>query len=378
MFCHSCGSKNSDGSRFCNMCGAPLAAVSKSLDQTQLGVGGSPELARAIDEARRSSVPDAAPSRASSPGSTGTEPTERVPSGFAKAPTPVSGWASTSQSMKAAEIPEGFDPSLSIQLDAIGIRSPRRMWGSVAAAAVVLVLLGGGTSYLMTREDPAEGHAQAGDPFEIGAPTAEVDFISGETDHGVAPAPVAEVDAGATPRGAPPTNLTTNGVVTPPPTRPTPLPSSPGQPQPTMRDPATSPLTPPPIAPTPIPTRPTTPLPVTPTPPPSVPTPPAETTAPTESDAEAYASRVRFLVRRYYAGRAQSCFQAATDRNETVSGQVVIGMHIGADGHVTSARVARNTTGDDALGTCLANQAQSWELAPPPGGSADLSFPFSR
>jgi len=115
-----------------------------------------------------------------------------------------------------------------------------------------------------------------------------------------------------------------------------------------------------------------------PEPPATVPDSPTTTPPTEELDAEMYAARVRYLVRRYYAGRAQSCFQAATDRNATVSGQVVIGMHIGADGHVTSARVARNTTGDDALGACLANQAESWELTPPPGGEADLSFPFSR
>ena len=49
MFCHSCGAKNVDGSRFCNMCGGKLSAPPASLDQTQLGVGTSPELERVIE-----------------------------------------------------------------------------------------------------------------------------------------------------------------------------------------------------------------------------------------------------------------------------------------------------------------------------------------
>ena len=93
---------------------------------------------------------------------------------------------------------------------------------------------------------------------------------------------------------------------------------------------------------------------------------------------EMYAARVRYLVRRYYAARAQRCFDDATARSPSLSGQGNISIHISATGGVTSARVSRNTTGDDGLGACLATQANGWELSPPPAGETDMSFPFSR
>jgi outer membrane biosynthesis protein TonB len=92
-----------------------------------------------------------------------------------------------------------------------------------------------------------------------------------------------------------------------------------------------------------------------------------------------YAGRVRFLIRRYYAARAQTCFDRATRVNPSLSGSVTIGMTIGPDGAVSAARVARNTTSDDSLGTCLQNEVRQWRLSPPPGGeSVMMNLPFSR
>lgn len=104
------------------------------------------------------------------------------------------------------------------------------------------------------------------------------------------------------------------------------------------------------------------------------------TTGPVERDFEAdfYASRVRSVINTYYAARAQACFDRATRNNPNVSGTVVVSMTVGADGHVRNTRVMRNTTGDETLGNCLSSQVASWQLPPPPGGSLEMQMPFSR
>jgi len=91
-----------------------------------------------------------------------------------------------------------------------------------------------------------------------------------------------------------------------------------------------------------------------------------------------YAARVRFLVRRYYAARAQSCFDHATRNDPELHGQVVIDMTIAASGEVGRAEVARNSTGDPELGSCLARQVATWRLSPPPQREVAMQMPFSR
>ena len=93
---------------------------------------------------------------------------------------------------------------------------------------------------------------------------------------------------------------------------------------------------------------------------------------------ELYGSRVRYLIRRYYAARAQTCFDRATRNQPTLSGTVVIAMTIAADGSVSRSSVARNTTGNEVLGTCLSAQVGSWRLSAPPGGEVQMQIPFSR
>ena len=91
-----------------------------------------------------------------------------------------------------------------------------------------------------------------------------------------------------------------------------------------------------------------------------------------------YASHVRNVIRRFYAARAQNCFDRATRNNHNLRGTVVVRFTIGADGNVSRSSVVRNTTGSDELGGCLAAQVRSWRLPRPPDDQpVDLEMPFS-
>jgi TonB family protein len=91
---------------------------------------------------------------------------------------------------------------------------------------------------------------------------------------------------------------------------------------------------------------------------------------------EMYSSRVYFVIGRYYASRAQSCFDRATRNTPDVHGEVRVRFTIGASGNVTDTSVTRNTTGDDTLGRCLAGQVGSWRLPEPPEGGVTMEMPF--
>jgi hypothetical protein len=298
--------------------------------------------------------------------------------------------------------------TISVSLEAIGVRSSRRTWGAIALAAVVLMGLGAIITHFVERRDPVEhatGTAAPDDPFIIGTPVPEgeetpgVDFVSGTNDRlgtpGATPATpgpgsaasgggsgttgstVASGTTGSTGTAGPRTNMSATGVSagaggnggsgsggstgstgstgatgsTGTGTGATgamggdPAPDDTDDPEPAADPPA------------------------------------GGDAQPGERDIEMdmYAGRVRFLIRRYYAARAQTCFDRATRVNPSLSGSVSIGMTIGPDGAVSAARVARNTTGDDVLGTCLQNEVRQWRLSPPPGGeSVQMNLPFSR
>jgi hypothetical protein len=103
-----------------------------------------------------------------------------------------------------------------------------------------------------------------------------------------------------------------------------------------------------------------------------------EAMAEEDTEMDEYASRVRQVVRAYYVRRAQSCFEHETRNDESVRGTVVIGFDIQADGNIDHAEVARNTTGRDTLGRCLASQVNGWRLPPPPEAPLAMQMPFSR
>lgn len=351
MFCQACGADNSEDARFCNMCGAPIAAAGSPggpvAEPTALGIGGE------------GSTPP--PAIASDAGAREGEPTRKDP------------------------VPESTS-MMNVSLEDLGVRSNSQAALLIVGVVALLMAVGGAFTYYGTRSEepaPETGHAEASDPFVIGAPIPEglgapLPAPSGELPESPE-APAAEVDAPPATSDAP---ARPDGRPRTAPRRPdrvagaataTATPEAPETAEPAAPESADAPVTAEASAPA------------------------AEadasdtaaaaaareipTDAPEERDVELemYAGRVRFLVQRYYAARAQTCFDHATMNDPGLHGAVVIDMTIAPSGEVSRARVARNSTGDAELGQCLARQVDSWRLSPPPGGEqAQMQMPFSR
>ncbi len=387
MYCQSCGAKNANDAKFCNQCGASIAQPGDAAGPVNPSSGG----ARVA------------------PG--GTVVGTGSPTADDARPIPATGGSQKGAGVNVWEQSDddgyGGDSMLSVSLAAIGVRSSKKVWFGFLLAALALVGLGAAGSYFL-REDPEPiadaGHASPDDPFVIGTPLPEgeappgVDFVSGQvrgSEMNEGSPEAAEEEASSTMRTRRPRRRTSPsaGGTAPSPTMETTRPVN-GASEGTGSEGTGSEG--------------------------------AGNTAPTagtnggtdtsgggtaagEAPAEGgsenetaensneggepteggdaggrdlqmdlYASNVRFFIRRYYAARAQSCFDRATRNQPTLSGTVVIAMTVGTDGNVSSSRVARNTTGDDNLGTCLRNQVSQWRLPAPPGGSLEMSMPFSR
>ena len=351
MYCQSCGAKNSDEAKFCNQCGTRIAAAGEAAGP--LADGG---------------------------------PGQGAPSAT------LQGGAPTAQPPGAMPRPNAYHPDtgfggpsmMSVSLASIGVKSTKKVWLGIVLIGVALVALGWLGAWLSRGEPEVvveAGHAEPDDPFVIGAPLPEgvappeVDIVSGsEGTPGAMALPSmssvsaepASAGAGATPRGGPsgqsapmrrrhgssmgtsavaPTSMTASTTTSPATMGPSAM-SGPSAMEPSSGSSSAM----------------------------------APTEGPDERDLELdlYSSRVRYVIRRYYASRAQACFDRATRNAPTVSGTVVVSMTIGANGHVSRARTTRNTTGDESLGQCLQAQVSTWRLPPPPGGSLDMQMPFSR
>ena len=79
-------------------------------------------------------------------------------------------------------------------------------------------------------------------------------------------------------------------------------------------------------------------------------------------------------------GRRASAFRACYERRLKVkpnlSGKVVIKFTIGTVGRITNIKVASNSTGDSAVGSCIIGKVRSWRFSPPVGGSVTMRFPI--
>lgn len=388
MFCQSCGSKNSPDAKFCNQCGTKIAQAGDAggpLAPAVTAEGPGPGAAAPTTPPISAAPAKAPAASASAPGGPGT-------SGGYGGPSPYGGEASM----------------MSVSLAAIGVKSSKKVWVMIAVIAVVLIAAGALGSWLL-RGDPevvAEaGHAEPEDPFVIGTPLPEgeeappaedgVDVVPGTTRMGSGASDMrtstmrstsgssmrtssmesagsgssgsgssgstmesaassgSTGSSGSGSSGSTMTGSGSSGMSSGSSSTGTGTGSSDPEPDTTMTDTTMGSS----MTSTMLPTE-----------------------APEETDLELelYGSRVRFVVRRYYAARAQACFDRATRNNPNVSGTVVVNMTIGADGAVSRTSVARNTTGDTTLGNCLSSQVSTWRLPPPPGGSLQMQMPFSR
>ncbi len=317
MFCQACGAENEKDARFCNMCGATIAAA------------GSPG------------------------GPTPASPTA-LGMGLDSEPAPAQESSQESASM------------MNVSLEDLGVRSNAQAGLVMAGVVVLLMAAGGAFTYLGTGREPAApetGHAEANAPFVIGAPIPE--GLGAPLPASAPPPTSAELEPEARAASA----STGRAPSTSRPSRPSR--GSSGAP-PSVDEPDA--LTPAPIeeaAPSETPRAPA--------PDSAIPEASEGTLEERDVELEMYAGRVRFLVQRYYSARAQTCFDHATINNPGLHGAVVIDMTIGSSGEVSAASVARNSTGDAELGGCLARQVGSWRVSPPPSGEPlQMQMPFSR
>lgn len=76
-------------------------------------------------------------------------------------------------------------------------------------------------------------------------------------------------------------------------------------------------------------------------------------------------------------GAIKGCYERELKRNPTLSGKVTIQFTIEMRGNVTGVKVKENTTGDDAVGKCVAAAVRRFRFNPgPEGGSVVYSYPF--
>jgi TonB family protein len=73
----------------------------------------------------------------------------------------------------------------------------------------------------------------------------------------------------------------------------------------------------------------------------------------------------------------QMCYEQQLRRNPTLAGKVTIEFTIQPRGNVTDVKVKDNSTGDAAVGTCVANTVSTFRFNPgPEGGSVTYAYPF--
>jgi TonB family protein len=76
-------------------------------------------------------------------------------------------------------------------------------------------------------------------------------------------------------------------------------------------------------------------------------------------------------------GAIRACYERELKRNPTLAGKVTVQFTIEQQGNVSGVKVVDNTTGEAAVGTCVANAVQRFRFSPgPEGGSVSFSYPF--
>ena len=271
-------------------------------------------------------------------------------------------------------LPAGDNPTITnVTLASLGIRSPSKAWGLLVVLAVTLIAVGAAATWFWLKGDSGaagagdatdsgatansengEGDIEIGTPLPSGLDAPDRDFVAGTPrvarSRSSSMRSVSSTRSSRTGTTRPSTGTSAGSTMRSSPASMADRDSSSGSTA--MTDSSTTMATP---------------------------NPEAEVPAERDIETDLYTGRVRYVISRYYASRAQGCFDRATRNQRTVRGRVVVAFTIGASGAVSQSSVSRNTTGIDSLGQCLANQVRTWRLpAPPAGQPMSLEMPFSR
>ena len=154
MYCQACGAKNTDDARFCNMCGSSIAAAGTPggpiAAATQLGVGlpsnadpkaqNVPLGLAATVQGPLMTAPGASP--AAGAAASTASPAARPPAGSAAA-APKYDFAPHTAELQGPTgyLPSAMNNTMSVSLEAIGVRSSRRTWATIVLASVALMSL---------------------------------------------------------------------------------------------------------------------------------------------------------------------------------------------------------------------------------------------
>ena len=75
-------------------------------------------------------------------------------------------------------------------------------------------------------------------------------------------------------------------------------------------------------------------------------------------------------------GAIKACYEKELRRNAGLKGRITLRFTIGTSGRITNIDVSQNTTGDDAIASCIIDKVQSWKFDPPSGGAVTFTYPF--
>ena len=87
-------------------------------------------------------------------------------------------------------------------------------------------------------------------------------------------------------------------------------------------------------------------------------------------------TRAVIYVVRHYLPQVRACYERQLRNQPELHGQITMRFTVGAGGRVTSTSVVSNSTGSDALATCVASNLRSWRFPEPEGGPVAFEYPF--
>ncbi len=75
-------------------------------------------------------------------------------------------------------------------------------------------------------------------------------------------------------------------------------------------------------------------------------------------------------------GAIKSCYEKELRRNPGLKGRITLRFTIGTSGRITAINASQNTTGDQAIESCIIEKVRNWKFDPPSGGAVTFTYPF--